>query len=169
MFSAISGASIAGERMTVVVATMFTFFFWFGTQPIQCCIRSLIFDVCPTNQQERANAWANRCSSIANIIAYFVASVNLQGPLATSGDSQFKIMSVLASLCLAITITTTCIFIAEDDNYLAPVRSKKNEIFKKICETYRGIKATPKQVIIVLVVQFFAWFGWFPYLFYVTP
>ena len=168
MFSDISDARIAADRLTLVIATMSTFFFWFGTQPIQCGIRSLIFDMCPTNQQESANAWANRYISIANIIAYFMASIDLQGRLAIFGDSQFKTMSVLASLCLAITITITCISITEDDNNMVRVRSEKNKIFEKICETYQEIKATPKQVIIVFVVQFFAWFGWFPYLFYVT-
>lgn len=164
---------------TAAIANILTFFIYFAIQPIQCGIRALIVDVCPTHQQQDANAWISRISGIASVLGYLSAFVDLPRYLSCFGDTQFKNLSVLASLTLAVTILLTCAYIVESDpRTTMPIKLEENSddnleagdtsVLKQVREICNEVAKMPKQVINICLVQGFAWLGWYPYLLYVS-
>lgn len=85
------------------------------------------------------------------------------------GNTQFKVLCVLASLALIVTVTVSCATVGERDPRLEgepPVQ--KAGVIAFFVELYRSVRRLPPQISRVCQVQFFAWIGWFPFLFYIT-
>lgn len=118
---------------------------------------------------EAANAMGSRMTGIGNIIGYCFGYINLPRYMWFFGDTQFKILCVIASICLSITVAISIIFIKERDprEEGPPLRDKGGVIsfFKGV---FSSIKSLPPQTRKVCEVQFFAWIGWFGFLFYLS-
>jgi solute carrier family 45 protein 1/2/4 len=172
LLSNLFGGSVHGDTnhsATVAVSVALMFCLSFAIQPVQGGIRALIVDNCPAHQQQEANAWASRISSIANVLTYLSAFLNLPQYLLYFGGTQFKNLSVLASFCLAITLAISCICANEKNRRLEiPIRLDEDSISKKLGDFCREITRISTQVKAIYLIQFFAWIGWCPYLFYVT-
>lgn len=85
------------------------------------------------------------------------------------GNTQFKVLCVLASLALIITVTLSCATVGERDPRLEgepPVQ--KAGVVAFFASLYKSVRRLPPQISKVCQVQFFAWIGWFPFLFYIT-
>lgn len=135
---------------------------------MQAAIRAFIVDNCPAHQQELANAWASRMTGIGNILGYIFGYMDLPKLVPFLGNTQFKVLCVLASISLGITITLSCVYIQErDPRGDAPVSDKLGIVafFKQIIKSIRSL---PDQIARVCEVQLAAWVGWFPFLFYST-
>lgn len=108
-------------------------------------------------------------TGIGNIIGYSFGYINLPKYLWFFGDTQFKILCVIASICLGATVAISIIFIKERDPRKEgpPVRDKGGVVafFKGV---FGSIKRLPPQTRKVCEVQFFAWIGWFGFLFYLS-
>jgi solute carrier family 45 protein 1/2/4 len=95
--------------------------------------------------------------------------VNLPAFLWFFGDTQFKDLCVIASLALGATVLLTCVVIPERDPRLEgpPAKDKPGVLafFRKI---FTSIKRLPPQTKKVCEVQFCAWIGYFPMLFYTS-
>lgn len=118
---------------------------------------------------EAANAMGSRMTGIGNIIGYCFGYINLPKYMWFFGDTQFKILCVIASICLSITVAISVIFIKERDprEEGPPLRDKGGVVsfFKGV---FSSIKSLPPQTRKVCEVQFFAWIGWFGFLFYLS-
>ncbi|KAI9298832.1 hypothetical protein K502DRAFT_345719 [Neoconidiobolus thromboides FSU 785] len=144
----------------------------FSINAVQACLRALIVDVSPLEQQEIANAYASRMIGIGNIIGYFVGFVDLPKVFPYLGSSQMKVLCILASTFFAITLAITCFYTIEKQ-YESDCDSLENlsvlkfslYVFKRIIKSLRNL---PDCIQKVCNVQFFAWIGWFPFLFYST-
>jgi len=112
---------------------------------------------------------ASRFVGIGNIVGYLAGYVNLSKEFWFLGDSQFKELCAIASILLAATILLTCLTIKERDPRLEgpPSKDKPGVVafFKKIVTS---IKRLPPQTKKVCQVQFCAWIGFFPMLFYTS-
>lgn len=112
---------------------------------------------------------ASRFVGIGSIVGYLAGYVNLSTFFWWLGDSQFKDLCAIASIILAVTVSISCVSISERDPRLEgpPAKDKPGVLsfFRKI---FTSIKRLPPQTKKVCQVQFCAWIGFFPMLFYTS-
>ena len=136
---------------------------------MQAGIRAFIVDNAPAHQQEDANAWAGRITGVGNIIGYLSGYVNLPKIMPFFGKTQFQVLCVIACIALGGTVVISCLYIKERDPRLeGPPKEAGSDVIDFLKHTFRSILRLPPQIRKVCEVQFFAWIGWFPFLFYIT-
>jgi solute carrier family 45 protein 1/2/4 len=112
---------------------------------------------------------ASRFVGIGNIAGYLAGYMDLPAVLWFFGNSQFKDLCAIASIALGATVLLSCFLIRERDPRLEgpPAKDKPGVLafFKKI---FTSIKRLPPQTKKVCQVQFCAWIGFFPMLFYTS-
>lgn len=112
---------------------------------------------------------ASRIVGIGNIIGYVFGFINLPKYMGFFGNTQFKVLCVIASISLSATVAISCVFINERDPRLeGPPAKDKGGILSFFRGVFSSIKRLPPQTRKVCEVQFFAWIGWFPFLFYLS-
>ncbi|TID16015.1 hypothetical protein E6O75_ATG09073 [Venturia nashicola] len=138
-------------------------------QPLQAGIRALIVDNCPARQQAEAHAWASRITGFGNLVGYLFGCIPVHSIMPLIDMSQFSWLCIVASLILSATVGITCVLIQEKDPSSLPASLGEGLSF---LETVKHIvwsaQALPYSISEVFRVQFFAWMGWFPYLFYIS-
>ncbi|KAL2271546.1 hypothetical protein VTJ83DRAFT_917 [Remersonia thermophila] len=153
----------------IVVAVLWVYILDFAINTVQAAIRAFIVDCAPTHQQESANAMASRFVGIGNILGYLAGYMDLPAVLWFFGDTQFKDLCAIASIALVVTVALSCIFIRERDPRLEgpPPKDKPGPLafFRTI---FASIRRLPPQTRKVCEVQFCAWIGFFPMLFYTS-
>lgn len=153
----------------IVTAVLWVYILDFAINTVQAAIRAFIVDCAPTHQQEVANAMASRFVGIGNIAGYMAGYIDLPKTLWFLGDTQFKDLCAIASIALGTTVTATVLLIRERDPRLEgpPAKDKPGVVafFRKI---FTSIKRLPPQTKKVCEVQFCAWIGFFPMLFYTS-
>ncbi|CAK7228010.1 hypothetical protein SBRCBS47491_006759 [Sporothrix bragantina] len=159
-----------GVRVAVIVAAvLWVYILDFAINTVQAAIRAFIVDCAPAHQQESANSMASRMTGIGNIIGYVAGYLNLPAFLWWLGDTQFKDLCAIACVALGVTVVLTCIVVRERDPRLEgpPPASKPGVVafFKLI---FTSIRRLPPQIYKVCTVQFCAWVGFFPMLFYTS-
>lgn len=159
-------ASLSSEQRRlclVVITSLLIFTVWVAIQSVQVGLRTLITDGCSHDEQAHANAWASRYSNFAAVIANLLAYVDFL-PRATSGSHTFKDMTLLATLVLTLTVAISCVSVRENRPHTVTSSSaSRGGVFLR--DIWR-IFFSPNQIRTVCFVQFFAWLGWFPFLYY---
>ena len=106
---------------------------------------------------------------LGNILGMLAGGLNLPKLLPFLGNTQFKCLCAVASIVMFITVGINCAAIPERDPTLDPEPSEsKNGIMNFFKGLYHAVVRLPPQVSKVCQVQFIAWIGWFPFLFYTT-
>ena len=166
-----ASATPATHRACLVTITMFsTLSMWVAVQPVQIGLRTLITDDCTKSEQAKANAWAGGYSNLAAAWANLAAYMDLlphAGVPYRSDHTIFMDLSLLASLVLTITIAVSCVSVRE--KRLPSAMSTPAGIASHAASLramWRLIFGKPSQIRTVYLVQFFAWLGWFPFLYY---
>ncbi|AEO69158.1 693a7c8f-fc91-415c-a2d4-bba7717f7a75 [Thermothielavioides terrestris] len=153
----------------IVTAVLFVYVLDFAINTVQAAIRAFIVDCAPTHQQESANSMASRFVGLGNIAGYLAGYLNLPSYLWFFGDTQFKDLCVIASIALGGTILLTCLLIRERDPRLdGPPAKDKPGILAFFRKIFTSIQRLPPQTKKVCQVQFCAWIGFFPMLFYTS-
>lgn len=153
----------------IVVAVMFVYVLDFSINTVQAAIRAFMVDCAPTHQQEAANAWAGRITGVGNILGYIFGYIDLPKVMWFFGDTQFKVLCVIASIALGSTVVLSSALIKErDPRYEDTPINEKGGVIVFFKQVFSSIKRLPPQTRKVCEVQFFAWIGWFPFLFYIT-
>ncbi|KAI9844341.1 MAG: hypothetical protein M1837_005645 [Sclerophora amabilis] len=161
--------SEAVKVVTIIVAVIFVYVLDFAINTVQAGIRAFIVDCAPTHQQEDANAWAGRITGIGSILGYLSGYVDLPKVMPFFGDTQFKILCVIACLALGSTVCIASLYIKERDPRLeGPPDKRGGGVVAFFRQVFLSIKRLPPQIRRVCEVQFFAWMAWFPFLFYIT-
>jgi solute carrier family 45 protein 1/2/4 len=112
---------------------------------------------------------ASRLTGIGNIIGYVFGYINLPKYMWFFGNTQFKVLCVIASVALGSTVAISCSTIKERDPRLeGPAARDKGGIIALFKGIFRSIRHLPPQTRKVCEVQFFAWIGWFGFLFYLS-
>jgi len=160
--------SNACRNMTISIAIFWIYVLNISIQPLQAGVRALIVENCPADQQTEASSCASVLCGIGNILAYIFGFSEL--PKAFSNSlTHFQCLALIASFSVASTSAVSCWAIKEkalppkQDVKLAP-RGLKS-ILRELNSTYRGL---PPRIRKVFQIQFCAWMGWFPFLFYST-
>ena len=157
------------SQWALACATILVYALGIAIQPIQMGVRVSIVENFSLNLQPKANAWATYSAGVGNIIGYISGSFSLQGDLRGLRLSHFQGLSLIASGAISITVAVGCCFAFGKGSSAEtpPSVGHKSAIaaLKQIIGTY---KSMPVRVRRVCHVQFFAWMGWFPFLYYAT-
>ncbi|KAI1131530.1 major facilitator superfamily domain-containing protein [Nemania abortiva] len=157
------------KTVIIIVAVIWIYVLDVAVNTVQASIRAFIVDCAPSHQQEAANSMASRVVGLGNIIGYIAGGINLPKYLWFFGSTQFKDLCAIASLALCSTVLFSTTVIRERNPLLdgRPAEDRLGLIsfFVKI---FAAIKRLPPQIAKVCVVQFFAWVGFFPMLFYTS-
>ena len=160
--------SKASTTAIICFATFWVYVLNIAIQPIQAGIRSLIIEYCPHSQQSQANTYASVMQGIGNIVGYLFAFgvsplINLDGLI------PFQKLAIFASVVLAMTVSLSLLTIVEKPyNPLLPEDSRNRRPFSKFRNLFWTYFEMPKDVRKVFHIQFLAWMGWFPFLYYST-
>lgn len=159
-----------GVKTTIlVVAVLWVYILDFAINTVQAAIRAFIVDCAPVHQQEQANSMASRIVGVGNIVGYLAGYVNLPKYMWWLGDTQFKILCAIASIALCGLVMVSVVFIPErDPNLDGPPPKNQSGAFTFFRTIFTSIKRLPPQVSKVCAVQFCAWIGFFPMLFYTS-
>ncbi|KAF6223599.1 hypothetical protein HO133_000442 [Letharia lupina] len=154
---------------SIIFAIIFVYVLDFAINTVQAGVRAFIVDYAPTHQQEDANSWAGRITGIGNILGYISGYVNLPEIFPWLGNTQFKVLCVIASVSLCGTIVITSLYIRErDPRFEGPPSEANPGILSFFRQVFNSIRRLPPQSRKVCEVQFFNWMGWFGFLFYIT-
>lgn len=154
--------------VVIVLAIIGVYLLNISIQPLQMGLRAAIIENCPKSQQEQASSWASRLTGVGNIVGYLAGIADLSKILPFYSLTQFQGLCLVASVALAIGVSMTCIAITEQnpEHILVTTETLRlSSYFRQLKRTYR---AMPWRVRRVCKIQFCAWLGWFPVLFYST-
>ncbi|KAI0851018.1 hypothetical protein F5Y00DRAFT_24620 [Daldinia vernicosa] len=153
----------------IVIAVIWIYVLDVAVNTVQASIRAFIVDCAPSHQQEAANSMASRLVGVGNIIGYLAGGIDLPKYVWWFGSTQFKDLCAIASIALCFSVILSVVFIKERNPQLdgrpAADRPGLLSFFVKI---FASIKRLPPQISKVCIVQFAAWIGFFPMLFYTS-
>lgn len=110
---------------------------------------------------------ASRIVGAGNILGYVAGYADLPKYLWFLGHTQFEILCAIASISLASTVLISIIFIRErDPRKEAAAPQEDGGVIAFFKSVFKSIRNLPPQTRKVCEVQFFAWIGYFPQLFY---
>jgi solute carrier family 45 protein 1/2/4 len=161
----LSADSING--IAACVAIFFFFLLNIGIQPLQAGLRALIVDSCPSHQQEKSTAYAGFATSIGSMVGFIAGFIDLPRYLSIFGNSQFNILCALTSLELIFTLVICC-YSVEERQFRPEIREEKRNGFSAISKMFHSFRTLSPATKQICKVQFFAWMGWSPFLFYIT-
>ena len=136
----------------------------FAINAVQSSCRAMIVDVTPLQQQHVANAWAAAMIGTGNVLGYFTGYLDLVSLLPLLGSTQMKVLCVIDMIWFMTTLCITCISVNEQQ-YVSTADADA-EWWHPIASLLRTIRCLPSPIQAVCNVQFLAWLGWFPFLFY---
>ncbi|PQE10818.1 sucrose transporter protein [Rutstroemia sp. NJR-2017a BBW] len=137
-------------------------------QPVQGGLRAIIVDCAPKSQQVKACAYASIAAGIGSILGYTAGYVSLPKYVPWLGNTELKGLCFVASVALGSTVAMTCLTVEEKRYVDLEGNMKRKSFLATFSQIYRSIRTVPRRIKQICVVQFFAWLGWFPFLFYVT-
>ncbi|BGO95201.1 hypothetical protein NBRC10512_000984 [Rhodotorula toruloides] len=162
------------ERLVAIAAGVLGFYVLdFSLNGLQASLRALALDLSPLSLQSLSTAWLGRHTHIGNILGYLFGYLDLgHSPLLSwLGDGQFRKLSAISLVVLAGTVGVTC-WCSEEKERKGEEENGKEGVWSKVVDVVRdvrdNVRELPMPVRRVCYVQFFAWTGWFPFLFYST-
>ncbi|KAJ1663638.1 hypothetical protein IW140_000944 [Coemansia sp. RSA 1813] len=159
---------IAGNRpvLAIWLAVIAFYVLDFAVNCVQASLRSLIVDTLPTSRQNDGTAWASRMIGVGNVLGYLMGFLDLPSLLPFLGSTHMQVLTTIASAVLSLCVFATCYNIKEVPitRPSAPAISSL-KMFSSLISSMRALPIIVKQI---FRVQFFAWIGWFPFLFYST-
>jgi solute carrier family 45, member 1/2/4 len=158
----------AAKTMTIILAVLALYATDFAINAVMSCSRSLVVDTLPLQKQQSGAAWMSRMGSIGNIMGYSAGAVDLVGLLGTwLGNTQFKILSLIAAAGILSTSCITCWAVSERI-YVAPSEPERmnDGRFKIVREILSSIRSMPARMQAICWIVFWSWIGWFPFLVY---
>lgn len=165
------GGEVEGRAAVVVRGLVAAAWIWalnISIQPVQAGIRALIVDSCPAKQQVQASAYASCITGIGSIFGYSSGFIPLPQVLPWFGNTQFKGLCVIASVALGSCVAITCSIVQERKVVWQAHELREEHGIAVFRQIFKRLKRIPRAIRRVCMVQFFAWMGWFPFLFYIT-
>ena len=153
------------KPLVIVLAVILVYFLNIAIQPVQMGMRALIAE--NTHHQHQANAWASYLTGIGNIVGYLSGFISLPKLFHLPSLTQFQCLGIVASVALFATVAISC-FAIQERNPRSNARSSGLDFRRipgKLLDTFRTM---PPKIREVCQIQFVAWMGWFPFLYYAT-
>ncbi|KAL0084066.1 major facilitator superfamily domain-containing protein [Phycomyces blakesleeanus] len=156
------------KKVSIGVAIFAIYLLDFSINCVQASCRALLVDSLPPSQQEDGTAWAGRMVGMGNVIGYFMGYADLVSAFPFLGNTQLKVLCVFASIVLVVCDAITCYAVKERVLSKDSRKKSRGSPFKTFSDIGKHIWNLPKPIRRICNVQFFAWIGWFPFLFYST-
>jgi solute carrier family 45 protein 1/2/4 len=109
-----------------------------------------------------------RASGAGNIMGYLAGMVKLPVYFPFLGDTQFKVLCAIACIILALTVSISVVSCPERNPRWDGAPQAQDGVIAFFKGLAASIRKLPLQIRRVCEVQFFAWIGWFPFLFYIS-
>lgn len=109
---------------------------------------------------------ASRVIGVGNIIGYVAGYTDLPKYFWFFGKTQFQILCFIASVALGSTVLISSVTIKERNPQHDPLPSGKMGFIAFFKKLFKSLRRLPPQTRKVCEVEFFAWVGFFPMLFY---
>ncbi|KAG0213930.1 hypothetical protein BGX28_003108 [Mortierella sp. GBA30] len=153
---------------TIAIAVFGFYFLDFSINAVQACCRFLIVDIPPTDQQEKGGAWSAWMNNLGSVVGFFAGNLDLVSYCSPYlGDSQIKILANLAVFVLVACLGITCLSV-DEVQYIPTEEERHRTAWSTLGNIWRAFNKLPAELQRICNVQFFAWMGWFPFLFYST-
>ncbi|KAJ3050282.1 hypothetical protein HDU99_008703, partial [Rhizoclosmatium hyalinum] len=132
----------------------------FSVNGMTAVARALVVDVDPRNQHKATQMAA--CGTVAGYLAGYL-DLSLTGiPL-----SQLQLLCTVCVAVIVICVSHTCILAHEDPLKVSSTsRPVRTHILDPVFAVLAEFKSLPRSITAICFVQFWAWIGWFPFLFY---
>ncbi|CAG8532994.1 7029_t:CDS:2 [Paraglomus occultum] len=152
--------------IAIWIAVVAFYFLDFSLNAVMASCRALILDIPPLWQQDLGNAWAGRMIHIGNVVGFTAGFIDWIGYFPLLGDSQLKVLCSIAIFVLVLSLLVTCLSVKEEVH--VNIDENVEPWYCTLVSIYRAFRYLPVPVQRICNVQFFAWMGWFPFLFYST-
>ncbi|KIY69929.1 MFS general substrate transporter [Cylindrobasidium torrendii FP15055 ss-10] len=141
----------------------------FAINAVMAVGRALLVDMLPSSDQPAANAWSARMVSVGSVFGFWICNLDLPKLIPALGDNELKALSIIASFFIVVGHLVTIVMIKEQVLTKGDsTRSVTAEVFGQFRGLWSNFKILPSVIKQIFAVQFFAWIGWFPVLFYTT-
>ncbi|KAI9879696.1 MAG: hypothetical protein M1830_007643 [Pleopsidium flavum] len=111
----------------------------------------------------------SRMVAIGHLVGYGAGTLDLVEVFGTTlGDTQFKQLTVIAAAALLFAVGVTSYAVKERILISARDSDAKSGAVRMITQILRTTFHLPARIQAICWVQFWAWIGWFPFLFYST-
>ncbi|KAF2742252.1 sucrose transport protein SUC2 [Sporormia fimetaria CBS 119925] len=157
------------KTATIAMAVVSIYGIDFAINAVQGSCRGLIVDTLPIPKQQMGSSWASRMVAVGSLIGYGAGAVHLEsifGPML--GNTQFKQLTAVAAitLCLAVGVTSYAV----TERVLVNNGQEEGQLgaFEVLKTIFNNARHLPQGIAAICHVQFWAWIGWFPFLFYST-
>ncbi|EWC45189.1 hypothetical protein DRE_06077 [Drechslerella stenobrocha 248] len=156
------------KNATVVVAVLSIYVLDFAVNAVQASCRAIIVDTLSIQRQQQGSAWASRMIAAGNVISYLAGSIDLVGIFGNwfLGNTQFKKLCLIASVTLGGTVGLTSWAVEERVLLSRRESDTKEGVFHIFVVIYQTLFSLPNRIRAICFIQFFAWLGWFPFLFF---
>ncbi|KAF5324984.1 hypothetical protein D9619_009553 [Psilocybe cf. subviscida] len=161
----------ANDTLTIWLAVLAIYLIDFSINAVQAVDRALLVDTVPSSNQAAGNAWAARMLGVGSVVGFFVGNVNLPRLLPFLGKSQLQVLSVVVSGLLLAGHCVMAIFVKEKvllKTLSVDGKTSRKSFTQEIKDILSNIQTLPRTIRQICMIQFFAWIGWFPVLFYST-
>lgn len=161
------------KPLVIVIATAMVYMLNISIQPVQMGMRALIIEQASPAQQQRASAWASYMTGAGNIFGYAFGYLEVEKVFERPSLTHFQGLCVTASIVLCCTVLTTCFFVRErSPRSVVLTRESRRSTISKMAAAPRDLvscyRNMPHNIRKVCHIQFWAWMGWFPFLYYST-
>ncbi|KAK9469238.1 hypothetical protein V1512DRAFT_268902 [Lipomyces arxii] len=154
--------------VTICFAVLSVFFADFAVNAVQACCRAIIVDTLPKSKQEMANAWAGRMVAGGHLVGYFAGVINLVEYFPYLGNNQLKVLCAISSFALLVCVGLTSWAVEERVMTLTDEADKSNSLYHILRTLLHTGFHLPRRIRQIFMVQVFAWYGWFTFLFYAS-
>jgi solute carrier family 45 protein 1/2/4 len=161
-------SSSTTKHIIISIAILLIYTLNTSIQPLQAGLRTLIVENCPKHQQTQASAWAGGMTGVGNIVGYLFGFAALPSLFRLEHWTQFQCLCVIASLSLVITTTLSCSIVEQHFPSRQPDQLEWTGVATVLSDLIGTYRSMPARVRNVCHIQFCAWMGWFPFLFYST-
>ncbi|KAN0061035.1 hypothetical protein ACQY0O_006769 [Thecaphora frezii] len=171
LFAAAGSATHAS--VSVCIAVIAVYVVDFSINAVTALNRALMIDVASIEDQAAANAWAARLSGAGSVVSFLIGNLDLPTIFpSVFGRTQIQILSVIT--CLFVVSTHVIVLLLVQEQVL--VRSAPRNGDRQRCfglahiarDLTRQARHLPEPIMAIFKIQFFAWIGWFPIMFYTT-
>ncbi|KAJ1994700.1 hypothetical protein H4R33_000123 [Dimargaris cristalligena] len=184
-----SGVAKKITNTAILLAVVGFYVLDFSINAVQACLRALVLDIAPLAQQDAANAYSGRMLMFGSSLGYFMGFINLVELFPFLGKSQMQVLCIIGIMVFSGAVSVTCLTTHEKplfaDDKVNDDTSSRSQLSERAEGRPRGHHAPPslRQITTNIIrafwrlplplqqvcnVQFFAWMGWFPVLFYST-
>ena len=151
------GSTVSSKKNAKIGIFVFALFLTnIAINVLQGPSRTLIGDVVPPSQQQKANTIGSVMLGIAAIITNLIGGLSIAKKLNIGlSDSQFVFL--VGGILILLGVTITCVVTKEEQLREKP---KRNNPLKEI---YFATKTIPKPVLRIAIVYFLSWMAYFPF------